>query len=1140
MARKPGKPKHKAAVQKSKKKGDRARKGIGGEDQQRSPNLEREKRRSEGKGLVMAQDPASTKHPDMPSAAIATGCVDFVVSAADIAEELVRIDGHPYIQSSVRKQGGLGEEAAEPGGADQLLADQEQKFPETSLGNPQDLRRILLVLRNVAGVDFSSYKPATVQRRIQRRMALLRIENLSEYARFLQENEAEALALYHDILIKVTSFFRDPLAYQFLRKKVFPRIFKDRTQNEPVRIWVPGCSTGEEAYSLAILLAEFLGRRRVDYSIQIFGTDLSEVSLNRAREGKYLENIALDVSPERLRRFFSGSGRNYQISKSIREMVVFARQNLAKDPPFSRLDLISCRNVLIYLGVGLQRKVFPIFHYALRPGGFLVLGNSETVGGFTDLFTPMDKKTRVFLRKNDSSRPQPQTSSANFGMGELKPPNLEAAPAVNPRQGRTAPTEAGGEEPQLVDLQREANRIVLQQYSPPGMVVTGDLDVVYFFGQGHQFFEPAEGKASLNLQKILKEGLTVHVRVAISAARRNSRVFKKIISYTDQDRTMDVGLEVTPLKRDRGRVQHFLIVLRQMPEMAAKIVRTGAQETTAAGRDGPEKSRNSRNLERLRQELVVTRRSLQKTIEEQDASNQEIKSANEEILSSNEELQSTNEELETSNEELQSSNEELVTVNEELQNRNIELAQANNDIANLVNSVDFAIIMLGADYRIRRFTSAAARLFNLIPSDVGRPFSDINSNLEIADLGDLIGEAINKTGGKEMDVRDHQGRWYRLSIRPYRTADNRIEGAVLAVVDVDPLKKGMEELKASRDFSEAVVAGMSEPLLVLETGLRVRSANPAFYETFQLTPEMTIGKTVSAIGRGEWNNARLRKLLVQVLDQGNRLDGFVFDHEFWSVGRKRLLLDSRQIAAEGERSSFLLLTIHDITERRRIEHEILSVGDREQRRMAQDLHDGLGQQLTAIGFLAQGLLNRLDPSENPGLAEDVKNIGLQVRKAVGITHDLTRGLHPMQLETDHFKTAMQGLASNVENLFKIVCAFHFPEPFCPPRNKEEATHLYRITQEAINNALKHGKATHLSAEYRHDTGSESTILAIHDDGVGIRKIPPPGTAGNGMGLQIMRYRAEAIGGRLRIEPDANGGTSVTVTIPGEKNEAIGV
>jgi len=1084
-------------------------------------------------GVTFVQDPASARHRDMPTAALETGCVDFVQPPAGIAKELARVDKHSYAQVlPVVDTEGLAA-AAHPRPEDEANAERSRvDFDTEKSRTAQSLQRIYTLLRSSVGVDFAQYKPATVQRRIQRRMALLRVENIEDYARFLRTNESEIVALYQDILIKVTSFFRDPTAFDYLKRWIFPRILKGRSRDEAIRIWVPGCSSGEEAYSIAICVAEYLGRRRSDFPVQIFATDLSDASLDRARDGVYIENIALDVSPERLRRFFVKNGRNFQIIKSIREMVIFARQNLAKDPPFSHLDLISCRNVLIYLGSALQKKIFPMFHYALRHGGFLLLGNSENIGEFTDLFAQVDKRSRIFVRKDNVPRGRLEPFASALLAAPTEGPSLRLATA-GPPPSRVRPTEPSADAAKAdLDVQREVNRILLQRYTPSGVVVNNELEVVQFHGKGQKYFEPAPGKASFSMLKLIKEGLAVQSRAAVAAARREGRSIKRHASFSDDAGVHQIELEVVPLKGTEDRARYFLILFNETSLGAEAPAGIKARSDKSGVRD----RRDNRKLESLMEELAATRQYLQSIIEEQDASNEEIKSANEEILSSNEELQSTNEELETAKEELQSSNEELVTVNEELQNRNIDLALANNDLTNLINSVNFAILILGSDGRIRRFTPVAGRLFNLIPGDVGRAFTDFSSNLQIPDLPALVDQVVETMSPIEAEVQERAGRWYKLTIRPYRTGDNKIEGAILALVDIDILKRSLEETRQSRDFAEAVVATIRQPLVVLDSNFLVKSANTAFYETFQTSRDEISGQQFDALGNGQWNIPALRKRLEEVLEKGSRFENFVVEYEYQDSSRKRLLLSARRIEAESERSPSILLAIEDISEQRQVEQEILAISEREQRRMGQDLHDGLGQQLTGIGFMIQAYLNDVERESQGPLTEWLQKLLEQINQAAALTRELARGLHPIELQAGHLKTAMQGLASNVESLFKVSCTFHADEPCQVPGNSDEtATHLYRITQEAINNALKHGKAKRIMITYARDDHTKRTTLSISDDGSGMRQLPRPGVITKGMGLQIMRYRAEAVGGKLVVARGINGGTVVSVSLGEDTN-----
>ncbi|MBV8415130.1 MAG: hypothetical protein JO251_07970, partial [Verrucomicrobia bacterium] len=550
-------------------------------------------------GITLAQDPISARHRDMPTAAIETGCVDFVLPPAAIGQELARIDKHPYVRTLplVEPEASVG--STQPKSEGEAAEEQARIDSESERSRAaQSVQRIFSLLRSSVGVDFTMYKPATVQRRIQRRMALLRIEKIEDYARLLRSNEAEIVALYQDILIKVTSFFRDSAAFDYLKRWIFPRMLKGRSKDDSLRIWVPGCSSGEEAYSIAICLAEYLGRRRSDFPVQIFATDLSDASLDRARDGIYIENIALDISADRLRRFFVRNGRNYQIIKSIREMVIFARQNLAKDPPFSRLDLISCRNVLIYLGATLQKKIFPMFHYALRHGGFLLLGNSENIGEFTDLFAQVDKRSRIFVRKDNVPHGRFEPFAALLAASGERADLRLATAGPPPSRQRSAASSAIADKAD-VDLQREVNRILLQRYTPSGVVVSNELEVVQFHGKGQKYFEPAPGKASFNMLKLIKEGLAVQSRAAVASARREGRTVKRRATFSDDAGIHEIELEVIPLKVGEEYNRHFLILFNEL----SSAVDAPADIKTRGDRSDARHREDGRMVGALRQEL---------------------------------------------------------------------------------------------------------------------------------------------------------------------------------------------------------------------------------------------------------------------------------------------------------------------------------------------------------------------------------------------------------------------------------------------------------------------------------------------------------------------------------------------------------
>lgn len=629
-------------------------------------------------GITFAQEPRSAKYDGMPRSAITAGHVDFILPPEGIAEELARISRHPYVAPPI---------------ADAPLEEEQQTIVRNGF------KKILMLLRKAKGVDFSDYKANTLHRRITRRMVLNKSESMEDYAQSLREDAAEVEALYQDILINVTSFFRNPETFAFLKEQIFPQIVRQRTPDQPIRIWTLGCSTGEEAYSIAMAFIEFLGDQADHIPIQIFATDLSDRGIEKARAGLYSKDTTEDVSPERLRRFFTEADGGYRVSKPIRDMVVFARQNVIADPPFSRLDLISCRNLLIYLEPVLQKQVLPTLHYALKPTGILWLGASETVGAASDLFMSEDKKHRFYSKKAVSSRMQLRSARSDAAGGD-------ASGLQETHVSLQLRTEH--------DAQKEADRILLARYSPASVVVTAELEILQFRGSANAYLEPPSGKATLNLLKMAREGLILPLREAIQKAKKDNATVRKEgvpVNYDGEFRL--VNLEVVPIKGVAANERSFLVLFQPTALETSAPAPSKSKETTY------QKSEDGQ-VARLQEELSATREYMQSLIEQQEATNEELQSSGEEIQSSNEELQSINEELETAKEELESSNEELTTLNDELQNRNQELTTLNDDHTNLFSSVSLPVLMLDRDLRIRRFTPQAEIALNLTSTDLGR------------------------------------------------------------------------------------------------------------------------------------------------------------------------------------------------------------------------------------------------------------------------------------------------------------------------------------------------------------------------------------------------------------------------------------
>jgi two-component system, chemotaxis family, CheB/CheR fusion protein len=901
-------------------------------------------------GIAFAQDD-SAKYDSMPRSAVAAGCVDFVLSPAEIAKELARIAKHPYVAGQPLELSSPEEDRA----AATAHEDDETALPSGGLGAPatgakraraearyagvppapdteearatpayqNGFKKILLLLRNHSGVDFSLYKSNTIQRRITRRVVLNKQESLDEYANFLRGNTKELDALYSDTLISVTSFFRNPEAFEVLKSKVFPTLV-ERRGDDPFRIWVLGCSTGQEAYSLAMAFIESADKAPRLRKLQVFATDLNDVLLEKARHGLYAKSLAEDVSPARLRRFFVEEEGGYRIVKSLREMVVFARQNLITDPPFSRLDLISCRNLLIYLEPTLQKKALPTFHYALKPHGFLFLGASESIGAFTDLFEPVDKKHKVYSRKDTTTPifhlPEKKDRAERNLQGQTLRPPLPAISQDEQPQGLRSELSA----------QREADRMTVNRFAPPSVLINADMQILQFRGPTGGYLQPpTTGKATFDVLKMAREGLMLPLRTAINQAKKNNQTARREnVSVDRNGSTRTVNIEVVPLKNLRDRC--YLILFEEadkgggyagvplaIDEATAleKHPRSTKTKKTAGGTPAYQISRTAE----LENELSETRDYLQSIQEQHEAANEELQASNEEVQSANEELQSLNEELETSKEELESTNEELTTVNEEMANRNAELNRLNADLTNLQTSTKLPIVLLGRDLAIRRFSAQAERQFNLVATDVGRPISIARHNLDVADLEAFIGEVITNVRESEREVRDTDGRWYSLRVRPYMSLDNKVDGAVVVLLDISALKQTEAEIRDARDYAEAIIETVREPLIVLDEGLRVQTANHAFYEKFQVSPDKTQNRLLYELGNRQWDIPRLRTLLQEILPNNNQFHDFEVEHEFQQIGQRTMLLDARRLASDSRRAPLILLAIEDISERRRAE-----------------------------------------------------------------------------------------------------------------------------------------------------------------------------------------------------------------------------
>ncbi len=750
-------------------------------------------------GMVMAQNPESTEYDGMPRSAIATGLVDFILPPAEMPAQLIAFATHAF------------------GKPHRTTA-----IPPGKIENA--LKKIFILLRNQTGQDFSKYKPSTINRRIERRMAVHQIEAMEGYVNYLQQTPVEVEALFRDLLIGVTNFFRDPEVFQALEEQVIPALFEGKAADATIRLWSVGCSTGEEAYSLAILLVERMEALKQTYTVKVFATDIDSQAIAAARAGLYSASIVADVSAERLARFFTAEpdGSAYRIHKNIRDMLIFSEQSVIKDPPFSKLDLISCRNLMIYMGADLQKRLIPLFHYALKPGGFLFLGTSETVGDFGDLFAAQDRRTKLYQRKEDFHGAQRLTLK-RF----LTPvPELEAA---LPRG--LAKTAA----PVKLSLRELTEQALLQQVAPAGALINGHGDILYLHGRTGMYLEPAPGEAGINnILKMARDGLRHELTTTLhKAVETKEPVRCPGLRVKTNGHFTAVDLSIHPVASGAATALGaplYLVVLEEAPllpatdpdqaPLADSHPRAGvaASESETAGR-----------IAALKQELRAKEEYLQTANEELETSNEELKSSNEEMQSVNEELQSTNEELETSKEELQSVNEELATVNAELQNKVMDLSRTNNDMNNLLAGTGIGTVFVDHQLRILRFTPTATRMINLIPTDVGRPVGHFVSNLVGYDhlVADTL-TVLNTLIPKEVEVWTTEGKCYTMHILPYRTLDHVIEGAVITFVDISEIKQAQDALEKANDLLRlaVVVRDAHDAITVQDLDGRILAWNP--------------------------------------------------------------------------------------------------------------------------------------------------------------------------------------------------------------------------------------------------------------------------------------------------------------------------
>lgn len=1061
-------------------------------------------------GVTFAQEKKSAKFDGMPTAAIANG-VDYILSASEIGAEL------NSLAKSMRLLG-------------------SQKRPDPRNGSDTEstnLQPILALLRTARGANFAHYKRPTVLRRILRRMAIHNIVLVDEYVTYLKTHPVEVDSLYEDILVKVTCFFRTPESFHALREDVLLPLLKAHKRAMPLRVWVPGCATGEEAYSIAICILEVFEELGVSSKIELFATDISETALTHARIGKYNESISEQVSPERLSRFFVKEGPSYRVVAAVRECCVFAKQNVTRDPPFSKLDLISCRNLMIYLSPETQKRVFDSFHFALNKSGFLTLGSAETIGGSAELFGVVNKGFKIFSKTPG----QRKLSAPDFALDAL---DLKVEREAETHPPRTA-------DGRKVELKSDADRAILR-YVPPSVVINDRFEITQFRGDTSAFLLQTSGEPTTELFKMCRPGLLLGLRAALNEAATISETVRKDGRFiAPGHQSLAVTIDVIPFTDSASGQRSFVVLFAQRTALAENVIELSGEAAS--------------EVRRLERELAETKDYLNSIIEKEQATNEELKSASEEILSANEELQSTNEEMATAKEETQASNEELITVNEELQNRNEQLGHANDDLTNLFGSVQIPIVMLNANLAVRRFTPTAEKALSLSHGDIGRTLSEFGSRLKVDGLDRFAAEVLETLNTKEEDIQDRDGKWYSLRIKPYRTSDNKIDGTVIALVDIDTLKRSFDHLKEVYEYADAIIQTAPVPLLVLNGGLSVVTANQAFYRHFQVDAAATSNKRIYDLGNGQWDIPRLRELLEKILPKDNLMENYVVELDFPSIGRRTMHLSARRLIQQSDKAEKILIAFHDITNEKRAEAEA-STAKVAAETANKAKSDFLANMSHEIRTPLSAILGYSEMLASSGHAKaEALHPATRIRRNVEHLTELIDEILDIakieadKLEVERIKFALlpelaetyallESRAEEKSLTLNVAFDGAVPETIesCPRR-------LRQILLNIAGNALKFTERGNVSIAVKvlpPESGTTKLSFVVTDTGCGLtpdqqaRLFSPFSQAdssvtrrfgGTGLGLTLARRLAQALGGDVVLSASDHGkGSTFTVTI----------
>jgi two-component system CheB/CheR fusion protein len=1048
----------------------------------------------EAGGIILVQDPEEAEYGSMPRSAVATGLADFILPVREIAAKLPEL---------IRERGRV-----------------RAHFMGENDG--EAVQRILSHLRVRTGHDFSSYKKSTVRRRIARRMQVQRAATMAEYLAILRENGAEAQALFADLLISVTTFFRDAAAFEALASLAIPTLFEEKGAGDSVRIWAPGCATGEEAYSIAMLLLEESGKREIRSQIQVFASDLDDSALALARGGRYPLAIEADMTDERLKRFFTRENDHYRVTRELRDVVLFARHSLFKDPPFSRSDLISCRNVLIYLDHELQQQVCATFHFALKPNGYLFLGSSECADSPPGLFRPIDRESRIYQRMavaNDV-RVTPRVGAPSFGVEPLPPRS-----------------------PQTFRIQAEAgvHREALERLAPPSAVVDESYRVVHLSEQAGRYLQPSGGTLANDITELAREELRFDLRAALHRAfSRGERSLSGPIAVHFNGATRRVYLQAKPLNEDPGVVRTAIVFFFEGEALGDVTI----------GAAGLEEHSPGEQLQQLQQELQFTQSQLRTSREEYAGANEELRAANEELQSINEEYRSTAEELETSKEELQSINEELQTVNSELKTKLESVSRAHSDIQNLMAATDVGILFLDTQLKINRFTPRIADLFNIAAGDEGRSITDFTHGLEYEDLAEDARRVLRHLASSEREVRARNGSWYLMRMRPYRTVEDKIDGVVVTFVDIGERRRAEEAMRDSEARIRAVIDGVADAIITVDEHGFVQSLNAATTRMFGYSADELIGRNVNILAAEPYHSQH---------------DGYI--RRFLDTGEARIIGATREVEARRKDSSqfpvelsvsqirhgderLFIGFVRDLSERRRFEarlnklhaNRLDSMAD-----MATALAHELNQPLAAATnyfSLARQLAGDASQAQKPALQEAIDKASSQLLRAGQIIAHLREFM--ARGEPNRMEQSLHGLIRRTWELAAPTAREHGVEIVLILDSAEDEVLADSVhIEQALLNLMRNAMEAMGGAQVR-----KLTISTALQDGMIRTEVADTGpgltdqasadlftpfsstkTNGLGVGLSISRSIVEAHYGAIWAEANAGGGAKFCFTLP---------